>query len=102
MYPSCLQRACLRIRGTSVGFNGQPILFNTPRRSQHAGSRRLRITGHGDLAGILEALGMEVAEGDLANAVRALYPEGLPQGPLQSAVIHNVLRHLQNLCPKRV
>ncbi len=102
MYPSHLQQACLRIRGTGVGFDRQPILFNTPRKSQQAGSYRRRITGHGDLAGVLEALGMRVAAGDLASAIRALYPKGLPKGPLQGDVIDNVLRYLQSLCLKRV
>ncbi len=102
MYPSGLQQARLRIRSTGVGFNGHPILFNAPRRSQHAGSRRLRITGHGDLAGVLEALGIRVAPDELAHALEALYPEGLPEGPLQSAVIDNVMRYLQGHCPKRV
>lgn len=102
MYPSLLQQACLRIRRTGIAFNGQPILFNAPRKPRQAGSPRQCITSHGDLAGVLEALGMRVSEGDLAGAVRVLYPEGLPEGPLQSAVIDNVLRHLQGHCPKRV
>ena len=102
MYPSLLQQVCLRIRGTGIGFDGQPVLFNTPRKTPQAGSHRKCITGHGDLAGVLEALRMRVTEGDLANAVRALYPKGLPKGPLQGAVIHNVLRYLQGHCQKRV
>ena len=102
MYPPPLQQACLRIRDTGIGFNGQPILFNTSRKTQQTGSPRRCITGHGDLAGVLEALGMRVAAGDLANAIRALYPEGLPKGPLQGAVIHNVLRYLHGLCLERV
>ena len=102
MYPSALQQKCLQIRRTGIGFGGQPVRFNAPRRSQHAGSRRQCVTGHGDLAGVLEALGIRVARDELANAVRALYPEGLSEGPLQSAVIDNVVRYLQGHCPKRV
>ena len=102
MYPSLLQQACLQVRSTGIAFNGQPILFNASRKPRQAGSPRQCITSHGDLAGVLEALGMRVSEGDLVGAVRVLYPEGLPEGPLQSAVIDNVLRYLQGLCPKRV
>ena len=102
MYPSRLQQACLRIRSTGIGFGGQLARFNTPRRSPSAGPRRQCVTGHGDLAGVLEALGVRVARDELTNAARALYPEGLPQGPLQSAVIDNVVRYLQGHCLKRV
>jgi MoxR-like ATPase len=39
MYPWSLQRRCLRIRSTGIGFDGRPTRFNMRRKTQQAGSR---------------------------------------------------------------
>ncbi len=51
---------------------------------------------------VLRALGVRVTDHDVAEAVRTLYPKGLPPGTIEAPVIRNVLRYLQGDCQKSV
>jgi hypothetical protein len=102
MYPLSLQRTCLQIRGKSIGFGGRPIRFNTPRKAQQTRSGRRNLGGHRNLADVLGALGVRVTERDVVEAVRTLYPKGLPQGTMEASVIRKVLCYLQSNCKKSV
>jgi hypothetical protein len=101
MYPLSLQRICLQIRSTGIGFDGQPVRFNTPRKAQQTRLRR-RNPGHGDLVDILGALDVRVAERDVTEAVRTLYPKGLPKGTIEAPVIRKVMRYLRGDSQKSV
>jgi hypothetical protein len=63
---------------------------------------RRRNPGHRDLVDILGTLGVRAAERDVVEAVRTLYPKGLPQGTIEAPVIRKVLRYLQGNCKKSV
>ena len=102
MYQLLLQRMCLQVRATGIGFNGRPIRFNTPRKARQIRPDCRKAGGHRDLADILHALGVRAAERDVAEAVRILYPKGLPQGTIEAPVIRSVLRYLQGNCKKSV
>lgn len=102
MYPLSLHRMCLQVRATGIGFNGRPIRFNTPRKARQIRPGRRNAGGHRDLADVLRALGVRAAECDVAEAVRTLYPKGLPKGTIEASVIRSVLRYLQSKRKKSV
>jgi len=102
IYPLSLQRMCLRIRSTSLGFDERPTRFNARRKTQPAGSRRQKAGRYKDLAEILEALGVRVPDRDVIEAVGALYPRGLRGGPIEATVVHSVLCYLQGRCQNNV
>ena len=102
MYPLSLQRMCLQIRGTGISFDGRAIRFNTPRKARQTRPGRRNPGGHRDLVDILRALGVRAADRDVMEAVRILYPKGLPEGTIEAPVIRNVLRYLQGNCKKSV
>jgi len=50
----------------------------------------------------LRDLGVRPAEREVTEAVRTLYPKGLPKGTIEAPVVRNMLRYLQGNCKKSV
>ena len=104
-YPLSLQQQCLDIRGNGIGFNGQPILFNTPRKAKRKvikASPHRQVVHHEDLTAILRSIHIRATDTEITQAVMSLYPKGLPQGPLDNTVVRDVMTYLENACPKGV
>ena len=100
MYDRALQEKCLEIRATGIGANGQPVLFNRkPKkgRTVKAAPRtaQAKDEGHADLLAALKGLGLTTTAQAVAEAVVALYPDGLA-GLDQGDVIRKVFLHLQS------
>jgi hypothetical protein len=94
-YPLELQQRCIEIRRTGVGFNGQQILFNAPRRNKSGKSRNQSGDRYDELVDILRELQLSVTRNEVLNAIKTLYPEGLPKGPIDGTVIRDLFRYLR-------
>ncbi len=99
MYDRGLQEKCLEIRQTGIGMGGQPVLFNRkPKRAGPPRAQRKPAAGpphdHADLLDAMKGLGLVTTPQAVAEAVAALYPDGLA-GLGQGDVIRKVFLRLQ-------
>jgi hypothetical protein len=103
VYVEELQRICLEIRRSGLGFDGQPVVFNTKRRHQSERTKPSRrsmgpVSGagrHEDLLNSLRALGLSMVKEDHVDAaLKTLYPNGF-DGEDQGQVIRALFLHLR-------
>jgi len=102
-YPLELQNKCLQIRDTGIGQNGKPILFYSPRKKKN-GQRPQKAENEGvehfkSLSTSLKELGIKVTIIQVQNALKVLFPEGLPEDRDDSVIIANLFRHFK---PERI
>jgi hypothetical protein len=98
MYDRGLQEKCLAIRASGIAANGQPVLFNKKSKSPRTAKPRTAPTkdeDHANLLAALKGLGLTTTPQALAEAVTALYPDGLA-GLDPGDVIRKVFLHLQS------
>lgn len=93
------QRTCLEVRRRNCGADGQPVLFYPERKRAGAGPKR---PGRGKNEGLLDGvrgLGLTgVTAGQVAEALKELYPQGRP-GADDAEVIRCVFLHLRRQGP---
>ena len=92
-YPLDLQNKCVGVRKTGIGCNGQPILFNSPRKTVSDKSQSRSDQRCERLTSILRGMGLNVSCGKVKSAVEALYPEGLAKRCVEDTVIRDLFRH---------
>lgn len=90
-YTPALQAKCLTIRRTGIACNGQPVLFNRPRKRSEALSRL--DTRYENLKEALRSLDLEVDTGEIKKALAALYPRGVGKPSSVDEVIRDLFRH---------
>ena len=85
---------CLAIRSTSVGFNGQPVLFY----KKHSASRESGYSEqqYMELADILKGLRTAVDANQVKKAAKILFPEGLPKNHKNRDVISKLIQFFQS------
>ena len=100
-YDAHLQQVCQHIRQTGMGWNGQYILFYSPRSNSPQTSaprsprKRSRVNQESkELAETLNSMGLSVSASQVEQGVQELYPEGLA-GEHQGIVIRELFRHLK-------
>jgi hypothetical protein len=100
IYVEELQKMCLEVRRLGLGFDGQPVVFNTKRKERSRPPRRAVEqvpTGgrHDHLLSSLRALGLtSVREEQVEAALKTLLPDGV-DGKDQGAVIRALFLHLR-------
>ena len=103
VYVQELQEICLEVRRIGLGFDGQPIVFNTKRRrpSERPKPPRKPVeqvpTGgrHDHLLNSLRALGLNsVKEEQVEAALKSLFPDGV-DGQDQGPVIRALFLHIR-------
>ena len=90
------QQACLQIRQTNIGFNGQFVLFYGPRKqvdSSHNGKKPEVSERAVELAKALKHLGMEVNGQQVEAAIPVVFSKGLP--PDDGQAIRSLFLHLK-------
>ena len=80
-YDANLQQICHEIRETGIGFNGRYILFYSPRKNNSDRPTRKTKSNsqHRELVMTINNMGLNVNHGEVAQAVKELYPEGFGQ-----------------------
>jgi hypothetical protein len=91
-YPLDLQQRCILIRGSGIGFNGQTVLFNKPRKSGK--SRDQSSTKYGKYVQILERMGFKMKADEVKSAMDALSRAGLDRNTPDEIVIRNLIRQV--------
>jgi hypothetical protein len=89
-YPLELQRKCIEIRETGIGFNGQPVIFYSSRKDRS--QSRL---SYERLADALRQMNLNVTLDTVKKAVEALYPKGLPSEGDEGRVIRDLFRYFE-------
>jgi hypothetical protein len=96
MYDAKLQKCCLDIRETGIGFNTQYILFYSPRKkeAQPRNSKKTIKTDslHVEFAETLGSMGLSCSAKEVSEALSELYPEGI--GSEHGVVIRDLFRFL--------
>jgi len=75
------QEACLRVRATNVGHNGEPVIFYANRNGEEPAQVKGPRTDprYASLSRILkQKLGLDVTPQQVEAAAKTLFPEGLP------------------------
>ena len=99
IYSRELIEACLEIRRTGFGFNGEPVLFNRKlsksRKPVQGRNRKPDSTAYGELTDALKSLGLTTTNEAVGQAVAELYPDGT-DGQDEGEVIRRIFLHLQS------
>ena len=93
-YDNTLQKQCLQVRQTGIGFNNHPILFNSPRQTQPTNKRPKRDGKLTEFSEALKKMGMEIGRNQLQQAVQSLYPDGLDHKD-EGVVIRELFRYFK-------
>ena len=107
-YTPQLQRKCLEIRKTGIGFNGRPIIFNAPRKHKNANCcKNIELDGNlkefcHELTGILKQMGNKVTRDEVKNALQATRPNGLEQFVVNGELIRDLYGYFKNNCKESV
>ena len=75
-YDAHLQQICHEIRATGIGFNGQYILFYSPRKNSPNKPVKKSNSKHRELVMTLNNMNLNVNHGEVEEAVQELYPQG--------------------------
>jgi len=75
-YDAHLQQICHEIRASGIGFNGRYILFYSPRKNNSDKPTRKTDSKNRELVMTLNNMGLSVNHGEVAQAVKELYPQG--------------------------
>ena len=94
-YPLELQQKCIEIRRTGIGFNGLQILFNTSWKTKLDKSKNPSDSKCDHLMDILKEMRLSVTRNKVRDAVKTLYPKGLPKGHIEGTVIRDLYRFLR-------
>jgi hypothetical protein len=100
-YPAELQQVCIEVRRRNCGIDGRPILFYARRSVSTVPVRKpkrvaaVKNDQHADLIDGIKGLGLvTVTAAQVAEAVKELYPQGIP-GVAGGEVLRAVFLHLR-------
>ena len=89
-----LQQQCLRVKQTGIGVNGQPVLFYLPRKHKAAGKKYADNISPDcftiRLFGLLKSMGATLKKSQLRYILKKMYPDGLPEWPIDQAELKNI------------
>ena len=95
-----LQKTCLKIRKTGIGFNDQYILFYSPRKKytqNRTAAKRGRQNNplYEELADALNSMGLNCSVRQVSDAIQQTYPDGIEELD-QGAVLKDLFRFLKS------
>jgi hypothetical protein len=101
MYDLTLQQACLTVRETNIGYNGQYCLFYSPRKQKsesvnEKSSRPPKINNplHEEFAQTLNRMGLSVDAVKVGSAIEKLYADGI-EDKQHGVIIRELFRYFR-------
>ncbi len=96
-YTFKLQQQCLQVKQTGIGVNGQPVLFYLPRKHKVARKKCTDDTkpDYFDmrLFGLLKNMGATLRKSQLRTILKRMYPNGLPEWPIDQAELTKIFNN---------
>lgn len=106
-YTLDLQQKCLEIRKTGIGFNGKPVIFNTPRKiikpngcDNGWDSKFNEFCG--ELVEVLKQMGLKMTRDKVKNALQEIYHDGLERLVVDGELIRDLFGYFKSGCKKSV
>ena len=97
-----LQQSCLEVRESNIGFNGQYILFYSPRKSKQGNNSEKssrKSKGQNSLmdefAETLGRMGLSIDAAKVGTAIEKLYPDGM-EGKDHGIIVRDLFRFFKN------
>ena len=95
-----LQELCLNIRESNIGFNGQYVLFYSPRKNS-ATVKSSKKSASADepiveLTDTLKRMGLDLDIKKVKKAMAELYPNGIDGSSDQGVIIRDLFRYFKN------
>ena len=94
-YPLERQQKCIEIRKTRIGYDGQPIIFNTKRKKKSQGAQNQPYPEYKELADALKQMGLNVSFHKVKKTIINRYPEGIPTQVDKGTIIGELFRHFR-------
>jgi hypothetical protein len=99
-YSAELQQLCCEIKESGLGFNGQFILFYSPRTKpntprKHTVKSNTTDTQYKEYIETLQNMGLNCTASQVSNAIDKLFPDGL-ENIDQGVVIRDLFRYIKN------
>jgi hypothetical protein len=103
LYTLELQKDCLAVKETNVGYNGQYILFYSPRKEKAEAvveksvrHTRVKNTLHDEFAQTLVRMGVTTDAAKVGSAIEELYPDGI-EDKEHGVIIRELFRYFKGL-----
>jgi hypothetical protein len=96
-YSQDLRDKCMEIKETGIAFNGQYILFYTPRKNPGSAPKNAaqkKGSKYQDIKEALVQMGLDVSEEQVSNAVADVFPEGIENRD-QGMVLRELFRYFK-------
>jgi hypothetical protein len=97
LYTQDLQEQCLQVKQTGIGFNGQYVLFYSPRKNnvtKTKPSALKKVPKYQDIREALTTMGLDVSDEQVSKAVADVFPEGI-ESQDQGIIFRELFRHLK-------
>ncbi len=106
-YTLDLQQKCSEIRKTGIGFNGEPVIFNTPRKiikpngcDNGWDSKFNEFCG--ELVEVLKQMELKMTRDKVKNTLQEIYPDGLERFVVDGELICDLFGYFKSGCKKSV
>ena len=95
-----LQELCLSIRESNIGFNGQYVLFYSPRKNSAVVKSSKKSASNDEpiveLTDTLKRMGLDIDVKKVRKAMTELYPNGTDGSGNQGVIIRDLFRFFKN------
>ena len=99
-YSAELQQSCLTVRESNIGFNGQYVLFYSPRKNSAIVKSSKKSASNDEpiveLTDTLRRMGLDIDFQKVKKAITELYPNGTDGSGDQGVVIRDLFRYFKN------
>ena len=95
LYPSILQEQCRAIRRNGIDRRGWLVLFYNPRKHRLSKPLKSPKNRYQELTITLQKMGLTVTCRQIDQAIRILYPDGLPDDKDPGLLVRDLFRHFQ-------
>jgi hypothetical protein len=95
-----LQQVCLEVKESNIGFNGQYVLFYSPRKNSAVIKSSKKSASNDEpfveLTDTLKRMGLDLDVNKVKKAMAELYPNGTDGSVDQGVIIRDLFRYFKN------